>query len=290
MKLRIALKYKLLIPFVCVVGGLLLYPLGYAAWISFYDYNIGLGKSFVRFDNYTALTQNFNFVSCLRVTFIFLSAAVVLQFLVGFSIAQLINRVKSGRNFFRTLLLTPMFCAPVAVGLLARFMLHSELGVIPFLFKQLPFFGLGNIEWLSSPKYALLSIILVQLWQGAPFAMILLLAGLESLPQDPYEAAQIDGASVFVRFWYITVPLMKHIIAITILIIILDTIKMFEYSYVITEGGPGNTTEILSLFIYREAFRNFRMGSASAMAWVLLLIMLGLILTIFFAIVRRKEL
>lgn len=215
-------------------------------------------------------------------TLIFVTSAVFLEFVFGFALALLLHRRVRMKNFFRSVLLTPMFITPVAVGLIFRYMLNSEFGIIPYFLK---FLGL-KVDFFATSPLALFSIVFIDVWQWTPFIMLLLLAGLESLPREPFEAARVDGASAWFTFRKVTVPLMRPVIVVAVIIRMLDAFKVFEYLYVITRGGPGNSTESIMYYIYRVGFRFFRMGEAAAMSYVLAFIVL-LLVFLEFQVLRR---
>ncbi len=178
-----------------------------------------------------------------------------------------------------------MFITPIAVGLMFRFLLNQQLGVLPYLLGklgvQIDFFG---------PGLALYSIILIDVWQWTPFMLLLLLAGLESLPAAPFEAARVDGASAWFTLRKVTLPLMKPVILVALIIRGLDAFKVFEYIFAITRGGPGESTESILYHIYKVGFRFFRLGEAAAMAYILILITMALVVILFRAMRSAEEL
>jgi len=214
-------------------------------------------------------------------TFVFL--AMGLEIIIGFSLALLLYRPGRFRNFFRAVLLTPMFITPIAVGLMFRFLLNLQLGVLPYLLNKV---GV-TIDWFS-PKLALFSIILIDVWQWTPFMLLLLLAGLESLPPEPFEAARVDGASGWSTFYKVTLPLMRPVLSVALIIRMLDAFKVFEYIYAITRGGPGERTETILYHIYKVGFRFFRMGEAASMAYTLILITLALVAVLYYNMKRGE--
>ncbi len=277
--------YRLLAPMVMLLVAVLIYPLLFSLWISLHDYTLTRLQDvrFVGPANYLGLLHDADYWTAMRNTVTFVVLAVGLEFLLGFGLALLLQRRLPFRDVFRSVLLTPMFITPIAVGLMFRFLLNSQLGIIPYVLRE----GLGlSIDWFG-PQLALYSIILIDVWQWTPFMLLLLLAGLESLPREPFEAARVDGASGWQMIRHITLPLMRPIIMAAIIIRMLDAFKVFEYVYAITRGGPGNRTEVIQYHIYRVGFRFFRMGEAAAMAYTLVLITLALTVALVYAM--RKE-
>lgn len=277
---RLGIRHAFLGPLLLVLGGIVAYPLLYSLWLSFTNFNIlRQGQTqFVGLDQYLGLPANEAYVSALVNTLVFVGLAVALELLIGLALALALQQVlpRRGRNALRSFLLTPMFVTPIAVGLMFRFLLNQQLGLIPAMLAQIgvriDFFG---------PQLALFSIVGIDVWQWTPFMLLLLLAGLESLPPQPFEAAKVDGAGTWFTFRTVTLPLMRPVIAVAVLIRGLDAFKVFEYVFAITRGGPGTTTETLQYQVYRTGFSFFRLGEAAAMAFVLVAIVLLLIVPLY---------
>ncbi|HEV2717518.1 MAG TPA: sugar ABC transporter permease, partial [Terriglobales bacterium] len=176
-----------------------------------------------------------------------------------------------GRSIFRGLLVVPMMLPPVVVGVVWRLMLNSNFGALNGTLKG---FGINTdrLTWTASPKLAMASVIMVDVWQWTPFIFLVLLAGLQAIPQEPYEAALVDGSNAWQTFRHVTLPLLKPAILIALLLRTMDLLRVFDHIFILTEGGPGFATETLSLYIYRSAFRFSNFGYAAAMSFVLLAI------------------
>lgn len=281
-----AFRYRMLLPLVALFLAVVGYPLIYSAWLSVTNYRINRpGQTeFVGLAQYQALLSNDAYWSALITTFTFMLMAVSIELVLGLLIAMALRRQKRVRNFTRAFLLSPMFITPIAVGLMFRFLLNSQLGPLNLLLERMglsyDYFGPGN---------ALISIALIDVWQWTPFMVLLLLAGLESLPKAPFEAARVDGASALRTFWTITVPMLSGIIAVAVLIRGLDAMRVFEYVFAITRGGPGTETETIQYLIYQTGIQFFRLGSASAMAYGVLFIVLVLVIVLFGAIRREAR-
>ncbi len=281
-----AFRYRMLLPLVALFLAVVGYPLIYSAWLSVTNYRITRpGQTeFVGLAQYQALLSNDAYWSALITTFTFMLMAVSIELVLGLLIAMALRRQKRVRNFTRAFLLSPMFITPIAVGLMFRFLLNSQLGPLNLLLERIglayDYFGPGN---------ALISIALIDVWQWTPFMVLLLLAGLESLPKAPFEAARVDGASALRTFWTITVPMLSGIIAVAVLIRGLDAMRVFEYVFAITRGGPGTETETIQYLIYQTGIQFFRLGSASAMAYCVLFIVLVLVIVLFRAIRREAR-
>lgn len=284
--LRIPFKYRLLMPMGLILLAIMIFPLGYSLAISLQDYELSrIGQErFIGLDNYIRLFSNSSFWTAMGNTITFVVLAVGLELVLGFFLALLLhNKATFMRGFFRSTLLTPMFITPIAVGLMFRFLLNSQLGVIPTALEAI---GL-RVNWFG-PDLALFSIVLIDVWQWTPFMLLLLLAGLESLPEDPFEAARVDGAVGWAMVRHITIPLMRPIILAAVIIRMLDAFKVYEYIYAITRGGPGEATESMQYFIYRTGFIYFRAGEAAAMSFTLIIV-ITLLVALLFTVLRRES-
>ena len=282
MSFRNRILAPLLVLFAAAVG----YPLLYSFYLSLTNYSIVRGKDvrLVGTEQYARALHDPNYWQALRVTFTFVICSVILELIVGMSIALALQKQKWARDFTRSFLLTPMFVTPIAVGLMFRFLLNQQLGVIPVVLAKLgvsyDFFGPGK---------ALYSIVIIDVWQWTPFMVLLLLAGLESLPRQPYEAARVDGASAAYTFRRVTLPMLSSVLMVAVLIRSLDAMKVFEYVYAITRGGPGTETQTAQYFIYQTGISFFRLGQASAMAYILLAIVMAAIALLFRSVERAKD-
>ena len=212
-----------------------------------------------------------SFWRSLFVTFVFTGGSVAITFWLGFLIASLLSKGGVFPNVVRAGMLLPMAATPVAVAFTWRIMYSPSLGVINYFLRLL---GLPQSAWIGDPKTALLSVILVDVWQWTPFISLIMLAGFMSLPQEPFEAAAIDGAGSWQIFYFVTLPLLKPIAAVALLFRIIDSLKTFDIIFVLTRGGPGNATETLNLHTYLKAFSYLRIGEASALAIIMLILVI----------------
>lgn len=274
----------MILPLVAFFLAVVVYPLAYSAWLSFTNYRITKpGQTeFVGLAQYQALLGDSSYWSAIGTTFAFMAMAVSLELLIGLLIALALRRQKRVRDFTRAFLLSPMFITPIAVGLMFRFLLNSQLGPLNLLLEKV-----GLAYDYFGPSVALFSIALIDVWQWTPFMVLLLLAGLESLPKAPYEAARVDGASAWLTFGAITLPMLSGILAVAVLIRGLDAMRVFEYIFAITRGGPGTETESIQYLVYQTGIQFFRLGTASAMSYGLLAIVLVLVIFLFRAM--RKD-
>jgi len=259
-----------------VMAIILIYPLGYSLWLSFHRWTLRTFKQgipFIGLENYRQLFSNPEFWSSLRITFTFVLLAITLEFVLGMALALLLNHDLKAKGLIRSFILLPMMCTNVVIGLTWRLLFNYEFGIINYYLTQL---GFGPVEWLSSPKIALWSVILVDVWNTTSFVALMLLAGLQSLPEEPFEAARIDGANSLQTFLYLTLPLLRQTILVALLWRLIDTFRIFDVVYLLTAGGPARATETVSIYIYRYGFQAFNLGFASAASYIMIVIMLFL--------------
>ncbi|WP_059019967.1 sugar ABC transporter permease [Mycobacterium sp. M26] len=280
------LKYGMLSPllalFVAVVG----FPLVYALYLSVTDYKLTDRRAphFVGLTNYLNTLTNADFWQAFGTTATYVLVAVTLELIIGLMLAMALQRQKWARDLTRAMLLAPMFITPVAVGLTFRFLLNDQLGAIPFVLKKL---GI-DIDFLGS-GHALYTLALIDVWQWTPFMVLLLLAGLESIPKQPLEAARVDGAPPRYVFWRVILPLLRPVLAVAVLLRALDAMKVFEYVYATTKGGPGTETQTLQYYTYQTGVQFFRLGSAASMAFVVLAVVLTAVVITFRLLERNRE-
>jgi multiple sugar transport system permease protein len=229
--------------------------------------------TFVGIENYrSAFAENY-FGEAIWVTVKFVVAVVLLEFLIGFTVALMLNAVTRFKNVYYPILLMPLLINPVVVAQIWRMFLHPELGIVNYLIGLV---GVAKVNWLGDPAIAFWTVVMVDIWHQVSFMIILLLAGLSALPKEPYEAARMDGASTLQSFFHITLPLMRPVIMVTLLIRLIFAIKTFDLIFIMTRGGPGTATDLISYFIYRSAFYGLDIGQASAISVVLLVVVLAL--------------
>jgi multiple sugar transport system permease protein len=235
--------------------------------------------------NYGQLLQDDIFWKSVRVTLVFSLAALALQFVFGFLIANMFDRERRGMSVLRTLFLIPVFTSPVALGLTWRYMYQPGYGLINYLFEQV---GLPRINWLASTEWALPAVIVADVWQWTPFVALILLAGMQSISPEITEAAELDGLSRAQYMWRIVLPLLTPIIMVVGLIRLIDALKTFDLIYIITRGGPGTATYTLPLHAYSTGFASFLMGPSAAISWVLVIIV-NIFATLFLVLLARGE-
>lgn len=271
--------YIFIAPAAVIMVVSLLYPLLYMIYGSFRDWDPSQTISetdFVGLKNYATLLNDPNFLESLTVTLTFAVSVVSIEMVLGVGLALLLDRNIRGMSVLRTLFILPMMIAPVVVGLMWRYMYHPTVGTFNRVLKSI---GLDGVDWLG--QHALLSVIIADIWQWTPFIFILSLAALQSLPQSAIEASRIDGATGWQQIWHIKLPLMMPVLIVTGLLRLIDAFKVLEVILVMTEGGPGLSTEILALRISRTATEFRELGVAAAMSNYLLILLLILTAAMF---------
>ena len=246
------------------------YPLLNSLRLSFYSWNMIIPFSkpvFVGVDNYVALFKDQAFINSVKTTFIYVFSAVTIEFFLGMALALLATSGAHAMGLIRTVLLFPLMMTPVVAGVLWRNLFNSSYGVINHLIS---FIGIPPQTWLGSPTQALPAVITVEIWQQLPVVCFVLAAGIQSLPTDMYKAAEVDGASRWQIFRMITLPLLKPVIIVILLLRIMDAFKVFDIVFMLTYGGPGQVTEVLSMLIYKTGLKFFQVGQAGAMSWIFL--------------------
>jgi multiple sugar transport system permease protein len=273
--------YLFLAPALVILLGALVYPIIYVIYASFLDWNPSqrIGEaSFVGLRNYAKLLSDAAFLESLRVTLAFAAIVVSVEMVLGVGLALLLDRNMKGLTVLRTVFILPMMIAPIVVGLMWRYMYHPTIGIFNRTLNSL---GLEPVPWLSDSSWAFAAVIIADVWQWTPFIFILSLAALQSLPKSALEAARIDGARGWQAILYIKLPLMLPVLIVTMLLRLIDAFKVLEVILVMTNGGPGLSTEILSLRINRTASEFRALGEAAAMSNILLLVLMALTLAMF---------
>lgn len=280
-----------LAPALIILVVLLLGPFCYMVGLSFTDLSFSQPDrdgNFVGFDNYRKLMRDDPiFWESFRTTIKFVTATVSLEFLFGLGLALLLFHLVRGRRFVVTVILMPMMLAPVAIGLMWKLLLNGEFGMFTFYLRKLALMAPQTAP-LSSYKLVLPTMILIDVWEWTPFVTLVILAGLMSLPQEPFEAAVMDGAGPFRIFWDVTLPLLRPIIALVMLLRGIDAFKEFDKVFILTGGGPGTATELLSIYTWRINFRNWDFGYGSVVAFMVYLVVL-IMCSVFYKGISRKQ-
>jgi len=278
----------LLAPLLIFVAAIALYPLFFSFYISFFKYRLtdpNQTRTFLGLANYVNAFHDKIVVTSIRNTLVFVAGTVSIELVLGLGLALLFAGEGRWMRILRSWLIIPMALPSLVVGLVWKSLYNVDFGVIPYYLKQLGFsMGRGP---LGEIKLAMPAVILIDIWQWTPLVMIIFLAGLKSLPHDPYEAARVDGANRWQSFWHITLPLLKPTILIVLLLRTMQGFKVFDIIYATTGGGPGTATTVLNYHIYTVGMVFFKMGYAAALANILLVIVA--ILAILYIIVLERQ-
>jgi multiple sugar transport system permease protein len=268
-----ASPYVMIAPAVLVLLGITIFPLIYSISMSFTTLNLTRplsGKEFIGLTNYYNVLKEFRFWKTLSNTMIMVVLAVLFEFFIGLLLALLLNRNYKGKRVITVLFLIPTLIVPVVIGMIWRLLLHQRYGFINYVIRTI---GLGKgVSWIAEPTLALLVMIIIDIWEWTPLIFLILHAGLISMPKEPVEAAAIEGANSWKMLWRITLPLLKEVVIVALLIRVIDAFKLFDTIFVITQGGPGLATETTSMFIYYKAFKHFDIGIACSISWLFLII------------------
>jgi multiple sugar transport system permease protein len=281
MKFRYGMLMPLLALFAVAVG----FPLCYAVYLSLTNYKLTDRKQpgFVGVANFTHALSDSAFWEAFGTTALYVVIAVTFELVLGFALALALHQQRWGKDLSRAIVLAPMFVTPIAVGLIFRFLLNDQIGAVPALLHAIgadyDFFGSGR---------ALFTLAFIDVWQWTPFMVLLILAGLESMPKQPLEAARVDGAGPVYRLRRVLIPMLAPVLTVAVLLRGLDALRVFEYVYATTRGGPGTQTQTLQYYMYLEGIQFFRLAQASAMAFIVLAVVLVVIVVAFRTMERNR--
>jgi len=264
---RILEPYLYLLP---TIVGLILFSAGAVAasfFMSFTQWDIISPPAWVWFANYTSLWGSDLFWEVFRNTFYFILLAVPLSVVCSLALALLVNTGMRGITIFRTAYFLPVVSSMIAVALVWSWIFNPEFGLLNYLLRAL--FGIRGPAWLDDTAWALPAMVIVTVWKGLGYSMVIFLAGLQNIPRDLYHAATIDGAGAWKRFRHITLPMLSPTTFFILVITLINAFQVFEQTYVLTKGGPANSTLTLSYYIYQNAFQFFQMGKAAAISYML---------------------
>jgi multiple sugar transport system permease protein len=275
-----------MIPGMAFLIAISVYPTLYSLNASFYRWNLAASarRSLTGFRNYELLLSDPSFWHSVAVTLVYVTFVVALELTIGLALALLFFRRFPGDHFLRALLILPMVVAPVVVGLLWRYMLNPQFGIVSYLMSLV---GLPRVDFLGDPGLALPTLIVIDVWQWTPFTFLILLAALQGVPEDVIEAARIDGArSMRILFDHI-LPMIRYPVAVALVLRLLDAFRVYDIIYMTTRGGPIDATQTLSWQIYDLGFKSFDIGYAAAYSWLMLILVVA-ISTVALAILFRK--
>lgn len=272
------IKWVFPLPAVIFILMMMAFPIIYTAYISLTEWSMSAvtAPKFVGLQNYIKMvSSDVRFWKAAWRTFYFTVLAITGQTILGVALAMLLNRDFPGKNLLKTLFLLPMVATPVAIGMVWLLMFEPTIG---FMNYALGLVGIAPQPWLASEAAALPSLVLVDVWQWTPMIALIVLAGLVSMPSDPFEAAEVDGATRWQIFWHVTLPMLRPTIGVAIILRSIDALKTFDIIYAMTQGGPNYSTETLNLYGYTLGFGYFQMGAASSLLMIFFAIVLGVVI------------
>lgn len=279
-------KYLLFaLPSFSLIFTVMLFPVGYAIIYSFTDFRLGKSAKFIGLENYISIFQDSEFLSALGFTLILTLVAVLSQFVIGMILALLLDNIHHFKKPISIMIYIPYFITAAAMGVIFRWMFMSNWGIIDQICRMI---GISTPGWLDSPFWSRVVIILGEVFQNTPFSVIILYAGLQSMPLDQIEAAKIDGANNWQLFTKIKLPNLRQLIIIIFMMRTMDAFRLFDRVNVTTGGGPGISTETLAIYNYTTTFTKLRVGRGCAIG-VITLIILAVIINVIMKVLRVKE-
>lgn len=279
-------KYLLFaLPSFILIFTVMLFPVGYAIIYSFTDFRLGKSAKFIGLENYISIFQDSEFLSALGFTLILTLVAVLSQFVIGMILALLLDNIHHFKKPISIMIYIPYFITAAAMGVIFRWMFMSNWGIIDQICRMI---GISTPGWLDSPFWSRVVIILGEVFQNTPFSVIILYAGLQSMPLDQIEAAKIDGANNWQLFTKIKLPNLRQLIIIIFMMRTMDAFRLFYRVNVTTGGGPGISTETLAIYNYTTTFTKLRVGRGCAIG-VITLIILAVIINVIMKVLRVKE-
>jgi multiple sugar transport system permease protein len=282
---RVWMWYVLPALFVVLIIGVV--PLFYSLYISAHQYNFAKTQipfRFVGLKNYIGLFRDKLFWNSFRRTVMFVVSSVTCEVILGSTLALILLNLGKGREVFRSLFLIPMIITPIAVGLMGRYIFDDAIGIVNFVFRAL---RLPRIIWYGTAKTALLTMIILDVWEWSSFVFLIVLAGLMGIPPEYYEAAKIEGAGFFTQFFRITLPTLRNVYLLAVMIRIIDSFKEFDKIYIMTKGGPNFATDLLTIRNYTIAFKEYNIGVGSAFSIIILIVMI-LLGTVLIRTIQRE--
>jgi len=265
-----------LLPAMVIFGLFNIFPILYSDYLSLLKWD-GLSDTpiFVGSANYIALFQSDSFWNSIRVTLYYMGGVTLLGLGAGLLIALALNQGVRWSGFYRTVYFTPVITSTVAAAVVWKYLFNPGSGYINEFLHSI---GILAPNWLTSPVWAMPAVILVGMWKRLGFNMVIYLAGLQAVPPELYAAAKVDGAGAWARFWYITLPQLRPVTLLLVIMSVIDSFLVFDQIYIMTGGGPLETTNVIGFMLYQHAFRYFSVGSASAIGWVMFTIIFAITL------------
>ena len=274
-----------ILPALVTVGAVILFPWVFTLWMSVNEWKVGESRHFVGFANYLRLAGDGRFMDALWHTLVYTALSVAAPVGLGLAAALVFNERLPLRGLLRGIFVMPMMATPVAIALVWTMMFNPQLGVLNYLLSLV---GIGPWEWVYHPASVIPSLVLVETWQWTPLVMLIVLGGLATVPAEPYESADIDGATGWQKFRFITLPMIAPFLLLAAMIRTVDALKSFDIIYAITQGGPGTASETINLYLYSVAFAYYDVGYGSAIAVVFFVLIVALSLVLLHLRQRSK--
>lgn len=257
-------------PSLIIIGIIMIFPVCYSVYYSFFSYRLGGTAKFVGLENYIDILKDDNFQSALLFSFVYTVVTVFFQVVLGMGIAILMDNISKGRKLISVLIYLPYFISASVSGIIFRWLFISNWGLVA---QALSSIGIASPSWFDSPVLSKIIVMIAEIWQNTPFAVIIFFAGLQSVSHDQLEAANLDGASPIRQFIHVKLPHLRHMLALVLVMRMMDAFRVYDRIAVMTQGGPGTATESVSLYAYKMAFTKLRVGKGCAAGVLILLIM-----------------
>lgn len=277
--------WPFVIPALVVVVAVIVFPWAFTLWMSVNAWQLGGDVSFVGLENYARLAGDARFWESLGHALVYTALSVVAPLILGTIAAVLFDSKMPMKGVLRAIFVMPMMATPVAIALVWTMMFNPSLGVLNYL---LSLAGLPEQSWIYDQSTVIPSLVLVETWQWTPLVMLIVLGGLASLPREPYEGAEIDGANGWQKFRYITLPLIAPFMMVAVIIRSIDALKSFDIIYAMTQGGPGTASETINIYLYNVAFSYYDIGYGSAIAVVFFIVIVAMSLVMLHLKQRAK--
>jgi len=259
--------FLFLSPTLVIFTAFILFPVFFSFYLSFHSWNMFSGDTtFIGLQNYSRMFQSAEFWQVLKNTAIYTIGTIPLNMVLSLWVAQILNKKFAGRKFLRTAFFAPVIISPVAAAVIWRWMYDPNFGLINY---SISFLGMNSVNWLNEPTAAMFALIIMGVWKTFGINMVLFSAGLQGIPDNYYEAAELDGAGKWAKFWHITVPMLSPTTFFILIMSMISSFQVFDIVYVLTSGGPMGSTKVLVFYVYEYAFKFFEMGYASAISYFL---------------------
>lgn len=283
--------YYFLMPAMVVLGLVILYPVVSNVFMSLHKVRLLKGDGgdvFIGLGNYAKLLGSQTFIDSVKASVTFTLVSLPVAFVLGLGLALVFNEIRRYRPVFTGFLLVPWAIAPVVTGYMWRWLFHDNFGLINHFLKGLGFID-TNIAWLAEPDMAMAAVVVANVWRFMPYITIMLLAGLQGVSADLYEAAQVDGANVLQRFWHVTLAQLRHVIGVVFLFATIWMVNDFALIFIMTEGGPAKATLVVPITVYRIAFEHLKLGRGAAAGLMLLMVLLALSILFIRVVFKDRE-